>query len=99
MTVGACIQAAIERGKAHERGMKDRVLKVRVLTCHGDDDGGLTIRARIAARNNDELVWQDDLGLRRVAWDELDARAHELVHLVDEAVAEVQLAIGRAGSA
>lgn len=55
---------------------------------------GLLIRAQLSSRTKGDLEKQGrpgDLGIceRLVRWEELDARAHELVGLVDEAVAGV----------
>jgi hypothetical protein len=92
VSVGSAIAAALARGEAH-RAASTRQLRVRVLTDFGDDADGLTIRARIAARNNQELAAQDGKGVRWIAWSELDGRAADLVDLVDDAVAEVEAAV------
>lgn len=93
MSVGLAIKAAIERAKEHEC-LSRRKVRVRVTTLHGDYDGGLTIRAVIAAQSDAELEAQSDIGVRHVDWEELDARSGDLVSLVDEVVAEVENAIG-----
>jgi hypothetical protein len=53
------------------------------MTIFGDDRSGLTINARIAARTPAEHRAQEGLGTRCLPWDELDARAGEIVGLVD----------------
>ena len=63
------------------------------MTIFGDDHSGLTINARIAARTPAEHRAQEGLGSRCIPWDELDARAGEIVGLVDEVVGEVTLAV------
>jgi hypothetical protein len=93
MHVGNAIAAAIARAETHEKTCT-RKLRVRVTTLWGDDRDALTINARIAARSTEELECQQDIGTRRVAWDELDERAGELVQLVDDVVAEVEAAFG-----
>lgn len=65
---------------------------------------GLLIRASIAARTDSELVAQGNIGQggigqgganeRMVPWEHLDARALELVGLVDECVAGVYAIFG-----
>jgi hypothetical protein len=47
-------------------------------------------------RNNEELAAQEHLGTRRIPFSELDARAIELVALVEEAVGEVEQAVKNA---
>ncbi|WP_354125356.1 MULTISPECIES: hypothetical protein [unclassified Bradyrhizobium] len=61
------------------------------MTIFGDDRSGFTINARIAARTAAEHRTQEGLGTRWIPWDELDARAGEIVGLVDEVVGEVSL--------
>lgn len=91
MDVGLAIKAAIERGKTHER-LCPRQLRVRLMTLFGDYDTGLTITANIAARNQEEL----DMGrsTRHVPWEDLSARADELVGIVDQCVTEVEERFG-----
>ena len=91
--VGLAIKAAIERAQEHER-LSPRKLRVRLMTRWGDDSGGVTIAARFAARSVNELEAQRERGMRRVAWEDLDARASDLSALVDEAVADAEDAIG-----
>jgi hypothetical protein len=93
--VGAAIKAALARAEFH-RSTSSRRLRVRLMTQWGDDCSGLTINAHIAVRNNQELAAQEGKGVRRIPWDELDARADELVCLVDEVVAEVEAAVQNA---
>ncbi|MCP3477869.1 hypothetical protein NLM33_48210 (plasmid) [Bradyrhizobium sp. CCGUVB1N3] len=78
------------------RSLTDRPARVRIMTICGDDSSGLTINARIAARTPAEHRAQEGLGTRRIPWDELDARAGEIVGLVDEVVGEVTLAVRNA---
>jgi hypothetical protein len=91
-TVGSAIKAALARAEFH-RSSSSRRLHVRLMTQWGDDCSGLTINAHITVRNNQELAAQEGKGVRRIPWDELDVRADELVCLVDEAVAEVEIAV------
>ena len=92
--VGIALAAAIARGE-HHCAASARTLRVRIVTDWGDDSG-LTINARIAARTNEELRAQDGKGTRWIPWAELDARASELITLVDEVVAEVEAAVKNA---
>ncbi|WP_152535892.1 hypothetical protein [Bradyrhizobium sp. Ai1a-2] len=94
-SVGGAIDAALERAEAL-RSLSDRPARVRIMTIFDDDRSGLTINARIAARTPAEHRAQEGLGTRRIPWDELDARAGELVGLVDEVVGEVTLAVRNA---
>lgn len=60
---------------------------------------GLLIRAHLSSRSREEMEKQGspgDLGVceRLVKWEDLDARAHELVALVDAAVAGVYSVLG-----
>jgi hypothetical protein len=60
---------------------------------------GLLIRAHLASRTADEMAKQGapgDLGIceRLVKWEELDARADELVGLVDQCVTGVYGVLG-----
>jgi hypothetical protein len=95
LTVGAAIAHARARA-AERRAASPRKLRVRILTEWGDlaDGGdGLVIVARIPARVDQELTAQEGLGVRRVAWSELDDRAGELVDLVDQAADEIEAAV------
>ncbi|WP_354249046.1 hypothetical protein [Bradyrhizobium sp. LA2.1] len=91
-SVGGAIAAALERAE-ELRGLSDRPARERIMTIFGDDRSGLTINARIAARTPTEHRAQEGLGTRCIPWDELDARADEIVGLVDEVVGEVTLAV------
>jgi|GEM_PF-4776816 len=91
-SVGAAIEAALNRIEVL-RGLSNRPARVRIMTVFGGDQSGLTINARIAARTPVEHHAQEGLGTRRIPWAELDARASELVDLVDEVVGEVTLAV------
>lgn len=60
---------------------------------------GLLVRAHLSSRNRGDMEAQGhpgDLGVceRLVRWEELDARAHELIGLVDDAVAGVYGVLG-----
>ncbi len=91
-SVGGAIASALERAE-ELRSLSDRPARVRILTIFGDDRSGLTINARIAARTPAEHRAQEGLGTRCIPWDELDARAGEIVGLVDAVVGEVTLAV------
>jgi hypothetical protein len=91
-TVGAAIAAALERGEQLRKASPRRP-RVRIMTVFGDDHSGLTVNARIAARTDEELMAQQNVGTRRILWADLDVRAAELVTLVDEVVSEVETAI------
>lgn len=54
---------------------------------------GFTIHASIRSLSAAELRAQKGLGFRYLPWKELDARAGELVGMVDAAVGEVTLAV------
>lgn len=98
MTVGMAIQAALLRAKELENASARR-LTIRLATRWGDDLGdGLTIQAGIAAKTPAEMearmAAQDHgLGIRTIPWAELDARAGELVGLVEALAREAELAI------
>ncbi|MGX9394127.1 hypothetical protein ACWX0K_23880 (plasmid) [Nitrobacteraceae bacterium UC4446_H13] len=68
--------------------LNDRPARVRIMTIYGDDRSGHTIHSNIAARSQAELHAQG-LGTRCIPWDKLDARAGEIVDLVDEVVGDV----------
>ncbi|MDX3809055.1 MAG: hypothetical protein QHC89_22060 [Bosea sp. (in: a-proteobacteria)] len=97
-SVGRAIDAALQRAEELRR-LNDRPARVRIMTIYGDDRSGLTIHANIAARSPAELRAQQGLGTRCIPWDELDARAGEIVDLVDEVVGEVTLAVRNVPSA
>ena len=92
-SVGEAIAAALTRAE-QLRQASARHPRVRITTMSGD--GHLTITARIAARTDEELAAQENLGTRRIPFAELDARAAELVALVEEAVGEVEQAVQKA---
>jgi hypothetical protein len=94
-SVGEAIAAALERGE-QLRKASVRKPRVRIMTMFGDDRSGLTVSARIAPRTNEELVAQQDLGVRRIPWADLDGRAADLVTVVDEVVCEVEMAVKNA---
>jgi hypothetical protein len=97
-SVGRAIDAALRRAEELRR-LNDRPARVRIMTIYGDDRSGFTIHANIAARSPAELRAQQGLGTRCIPWDELDARAGEIVGLIDEVVAEVTLAVRNVPSA
>ena len=94
-SVGLAIDAALERAEERRRET-DRPPRIRIMTIFGDDRSGLTINARIPSRNPTEYRSQEGLGTRCVPWSELDARAGELVRLVEDSVAEVTHALRNA---
>lgn len=98
VALGVGIQAALERAEAHKARVAPRKLTVRI---HPGSDGatgleGLVVRASIASRSNGELEAQDGKGVRLIPWSEADARAKELVDVVDVLVAEVEAAVAGA---
>ncbi|HQS46678.1 MAG: hypothetical protein B7Y12_05335 [Rhizobiales bacterium 24-66-13] len=94
-SVGAAIAAALDRAE-QLRSHGDRPARVRIMTIFGDDRSGLTIHASIRSNTPAELRAQQGLGVRCIPWDELDARAGEIVGLVDAVVGEVTLAVKNA---
>lgn len=94
-SVGAAIAAALDRAE-QLRSLSDRPPRVRIMTVFGDDRSGLTIHASIRSNTPAELRAQQGLGTRCIPWDELDARAGEIVGLVDAVVGEVPLAVKNA---
>ncbi|MGD9769456.1 MAG: hypothetical protein AB7U62_17615 [Pseudolabrys sp.] len=94
-SVGEAIAAALERAESL-RSKSERPARVRIMTIFGDDRSGLTINARISARTPGENRAQQGLGTRTIPWSALDARAHEIVGMVDEVVGEVALAVKNA---
>ena len=72
----------------------------------GYESHGLLIHAAIAAKDRDEFERLNPgifegvgpggykIGERMVPWEDLDARANELVGLVDQCVSEVEQAVG-----
>ncbi|MFC3721916.1 hypothetical protein [Neoaquamicrobium sediminum] len=93
--VGAAIEAAVKRAE-ELRTSSLRKLRVRIVTVFEDGRSGLTIHARIASRTPAESRAQAGLGVRSIPWLDLDQRAHELVGLVEDAIAEVTLAVDNA---
>lgn len=91
---GLSIKAALERAAQHERQAR-RKLRVRVTFQFGDGHhaDGLVIAARFAARNDAELTAQNDC-VTVVPYADLDARAGELVALVDATVRRAEMAVG-----
>lgn len=100
MDVGAALKAASERAIAHEQ-MCPRMMRVRLMTHWGDYRGGLTIAVSIAVRAPAEAEIFNagkNMVTRVVPWDDLDARAGELVALIDECVREVEQNFGIAAA-
>ncbi|WP_394760718.1 hypothetical protein [Phenylobacterium sp.] len=95
ISVGDAMAQAIARVD-ELRAASPRRVRVRLTTHFGDLEPGLIISARIASKSNPELEAQNDLGVRHVAFNELDARAGELVGLVKEAAAEIEAAVANA---
>ena len=93
MSVGAAIAAALERAAHHQR-LCPRRLTVRVMLRYGDHRDRLTVVAHVAARTGEELEAQAMKGIRHILLAELDARAGELVGLVDQCVTEAETAVG-----
>jgi hypothetical protein len=97
ISVGAGIAFAIDRAQELRSTSAHRP-RIRLLSQFGDGRRGLTIEARIPSKRGAELDAQMDKGVRHIPWSELDARAGELVDLVDEAFAEVVQAVEAVGS-
>ncbi|MFC5342872.1 hypothetical protein ACETK8_20260 (plasmid) [Brevundimonas staleyi] len=91
-SVGLALNAAMTRAE-ELRASTERKVRVRLMPQWGDDRENLTIVARIAARTGPELEVQGDKGVRKVLWGDLDARAGELVGLVEAAAAEIEEAV------
>lgn len=91
-SVGGAIAAALARAEELRRNC-ERPPRVRILTAFDEDRPGLTIQASIRSLSAAELRAQKGLGLRCIPWEELDARAGELLGMVDAAVGEVTLAV------
>jgi hypothetical protein len=92
-TVGLSIKAALERAEQHE-SLSRRKLRVRVTFQFGEGHhaDGLVIAARFAARNEAELTAQDNCRAV-VPYADLDARAGELVGIVDAMVRRAEIAM------
>ena len=94
--VGLAIQAAIERALLHE-AMTPGKLRVHVTTYHDNPvDMVLTIAAYFL---DQEAMLDETRGRIRVPLADLDARAGELVQLVDAAVADATDAAGISANA
>lgn len=91
MNVGLTIQAALDRGSQHQRACSRHLAVYIRPTRHGERDG-LAIVACIAARSPEELAKQFVSEI--IPWEDLDARAGELVGIVDRLVAEVETRFG-----
>lgn len=78
------------------RAASSRRVRIRIVTRHGDLDPGWIVVARIPWETGPEFEAQDGKGVRYVSLQDLDARAHELPRLVEEAAAEVEAAIAAA---
>lgn len=94
-SVGDGLARALARAK-ELRANSPRRVAVRIVTRHGDLAPGVIVVATVPARTNPELEAQSGKGVRFVALDELDARAHELPALVEAAAAEVEAAVAAA---
>ena len=94
-SVGAGLSRAMARAD-ELRQSSPRRIRVRIVTRHGDLDPGVIVVANIASRTGPELEAQMGKGVRYVPLAELDARAHELPNLVDEAAAEIEAAVAGA---
>lgn len=94
-SVGAGLSRAMARAE-ELRQSSPRRIRVRIVTRHGDLDPGVIVVANIASRTGPELEAQMGKGVRYVPLAELDARAHELPNLVDEAAAEIEAAVAAA---
>jgi hypothetical protein len=94
-SVGEGLSRAIVRAEELRLSSPRRV-RVRIVTKHGDLDPGVIVVANIASRTGPELEAQMGKGVRYVPLAELDARAHELPSLVDEAAAEIEAAVAGA---
>jgi hypothetical protein len=94
-TVGDGLARAMARA-TELRASSPRRVAVRIVTRHGDLTPGVIVVATVPAKPNSELEAQLGKGVRFVALEELDARAHELPALVDEAAAEVEAAVAGA---
>ena len=96
-SVGAALAIAMDRAQELRTTSPLRP-RIRILTRFADYPSGLVIVARIPSQRGAELEAQSDKGVRCVSWSELDARADELVDLVDEAFAEVRAAVEAVGA-
>jgi len=94
-SVGAGLSRALARADELKRSSGRRV-RVRILTQYGDLDPGVIVVAHIAAKTGPELEAQIGKGVRYVPLADLDARAHQLPDLVDEAAAEIEAAVAAA---
>jgi hypothetical protein len=94
-SVGDGLSRAMARADELRQSSPRRV-RVRIVTRHGDLDPGVIVVANIAAKTGPELEAQMGKGVRHVPLAELDARAHELPDLVDEAAAEIEAAVASA---
>jgi hypothetical protein len=98
VSVGAGFALAMDRAQ-ELRATSPWRPRIRLLSQFGDHPSGLTIVARIPSQRGAELEAQSGKGVRHMPWSELDARAGELVELVDEAFAEVLAAVEAVGEA
>lgn len=94
-SVGEGLSRAIVRAEELRRSSPRRI-RVRIVTRHGDLDPSVIVVANIASKTGPELEAQMGKGVRYVPLAELDARAHELAKLVDEAAAEIEAAVASA---
>lgn len=98
-TVGLSIKAALERAEQHERQSR-RKLRVRITFQFGEGHHaeGLVISARFAARSDEELSAQAAC-VTVVPYADLEARASELVAIVDAMVRRAEMAVGGSSQA
>jgi hypothetical protein len=94
-SVGDGLSRAMARADELRQSSPRRV-RVRIVTRHGDLDPGVIVVANIASKTGPELEAQIGKGVRYVPLAELDARAHELPDLVNEAAAEIDAAVAAA---
>lgn len=94
-SVGEGLSRAMARAD-ELRESSPRKVRVRIVTRFGDLAPGVIVVASIAWKTGPELEAQSGKGVRYVPLAELDARAHELASLVDEAAAEVEAAVAAA---
>jgi len=94
-SVGDALAAALARAEQLQRASA-RKMRVQIAARFNGEEAALIISARIATRHEGELVAQYNLGARRLAFADLDARASDLVGLVDAVVDEIEQAVANA---
>jgi hypothetical protein len=109
MNTGLALKAAIDHGRERQGRIAEatgRQIYIRFMTQFGGtaekrigvtiypyDSPGLLIRAGFAAKNKQELEAQGTNCEVLIPWDELDARAGELVSIVDQCIAAAEAAV------